>query len=165
MQKIIIGFSRPHSKLAILAHIIRLVEGKTPYSHVYIKWHSDDLQRDLIYEARGNGVNFTNSQLFHHTNLVVDEFELPVNSEQKRDIVRFCVDNARTSYGSMQVIGIGIVKLVAKLGFKIKNPFTSGNVCSEIAARILKILDRPIKEELDNIGPRCVHEILKNGKN
>lgn len=160
MKNIIIGFSRPKSKLAIIAHMIRLFEGKTPYSHVYLKWYSESLNRYLIYEARGNGVNFTNIKSFEEHNVIVYESSLIVNKEEKQDIMQFCIDNARTNYGYSQVLGIGLVKLLKKVGITIKNPFTSGNVCSEIAAKILTMLNIEVKEDLNLIGPRYIFEVL-----
>lgn len=165
MNAIIIGFSKPRSNTAVLAHIIRLVEGKTPYSHVYIKWHSEELNRDLIYEARGGGVNFTNKKTFRGKNIVVKEFKLKITDKQKKEIIQFCIDNARTEYGYLQVLGIGLVRLAAKFGKKIQNPFKGGNICSELAAKVLQILGKKVTEDLDSVGPRYIYEVLKNGKN
>jgi hypothetical protein len=159
-QYITIGFSRPKSKLAVLAHLIRLFEGRTPYSHVFISWHSSSLNRTLIYEARGDGVNFTNEHSFNKKNKVVATFELEVSPQEKTEILQFCIDNSRTQYGHLQVLGIGIIKIARKIGCKIKNPFTKGNVCSEIAARIISMLGVSITEDLNLVGPRYIYEVL-----
>lgn len=167
MNSIFIGFSRPKSKLALLAHIIRFFEGRTPYSHVFIRWNSDKLGRNLIYEAKSSGINFTSPIYFSENVIVVKEFELIISSETKTKILQFCIDNARKKYGVLQIFGIGIVRLIRKLGFKIENPFTTGMVCSELVGKILNEFLGFKIEELDLAGPRDIYEVLEgltNGK-
>lgn len=159
---ILIGFSRPTAKFDILADLIRLVEGGTPYSHVFIAWKSESLDRLLIYEARGGGVNFTNIRSFYKHNEVVASYSITeLSDEVKKDIIRFCVDNARTEYGFLQVLGIGLVRLAAKVGIKIQNPFKGGNICSEIAAKVIQIVDPSIQINLDNVGPKAIYDLLE----
>lgn len=160
MSKIVIGFSRPKSRWALIAHLIRLFEGRTPYSHVFISWHSDSIERTMIYEAKGNGVNFTGEQNFKAHNLIVYEYDVEINEKQKKRILQFCVDNSRTHYGYLQLIGIGLVRFVGMLGLKIVNPFTSGNICSEIAAKVLLIVEPSINIPFDIVGPKDVFKIV-----
>ncbi len=161
METITIGFSRPRSKLAIMANVIRLFEGCSAYSHVFISWKSVALQRELIYEARGNGVNFTNSLKFNEHNLITKSFDLKITPEIKTKIVQFCIDNARTDYGYLQILGIGIVRGAALLGITVSNPFKGGNICSELAARILVLIDPSISVDLDNTGPKKIYELVE----
>lgn len=162
MESIVIGFSRARSKYAILSRLIRLIDGNVPFSHVFIMWYSDSLKRTMIYEARGNGVNFTNYKSFIEINQVTHVKALPVTKAQKTEVLQFCVDNARTDYGYSQVLGIGLVKLLKLVGISIKNPFTGGNVCSEIALKVLKITNKtPAKDlDLDLITPLDIYKLL-----
>ncbi len=161
MPNIIIGFSRPKSKLAVIAHIIRLCEGRTPYSHVYLKWHSDSLDRDLVYEAKGSGINFTSPIYFKEHVIVVKEFSLEVSEETKTKIMQYAVDNAREKYGVLQILGIATVRLLRKLNINIKNPFTAGMVCSELAGAVLNNFVGVKVEDLDLAGPADIYKILE----
>lgn len=164
MANIVIGFSRPKSKLAIIAHIIRLCEGRTPYSHVYLKWHSESLNRDLIYEAKGSGINFTSPIHFNEHVVVVKEFLIEVSEETKLKIMQYAIDNAREKYGVLQILGIGMVRLLRKLGINVKNPFTAGMVCSELAGVVLNNFVGVKVEELDLAGPADIYKILERLK-
>jgi hypothetical protein len=161
MATITIGFSRPKSRLAIIAHLIRLCEGGTPYSHVYLKWHSASLDRDLIYEAKGSGINFTSPIYFKDHVEVVHEFNLDISDETKTRIVQYCIDNAREKYGVLQILGIATVRLLRKLGVNIKNPFTAGMVCSELAGAVLNNFIGTDIKDLDLAGPADIYKILE----
>lgn len=61
MEQITIGFSKSKKFLPIGSWLIRAYMG-TPYSHVYLKFYSQSLNRTLIYEAVGGGVRFIGSK-------------------------------------------------------------------------------------------------------
>lgn len=163
MPKIVIGFSKPKGEFKPLSWLIRVFEG-TPYSHVYISWHSEKLNRTLIYQASGAQVNFTSPTVFESINETVAEFELEVSDEAKLEVVRFAVDNAGVPYGCRQIVGMAISRIFRLFGAKVKNPFSDGRstyVCSELVGTILEEkLGKEIKEDLDVIGPKGIYDFL-----
>lgn len=160
--KIYIGFSRAKSPFALFSHLIRLIDNKSPFSHVFIQWESTSLNRTLLYEARGNGVNFTNYPQFLKTAVICDLVELEVTDAQKTQLIQFCIDNCRSNYGYGQVLGIGLLKLARKMGCKsLKNPFKSGNICSELAAQVLEIIGKKIDMDYNLVTPSDIYRFLK----
>jgi len=164
-EKITIGFSKSKKKFAIYAWLIMWVE-KTNFSHVYIKWHSDSLERDIYYQASGTAVNFMAQHIFEKHHAPVHEIELNVTPEQKKLIVQFAMDNVGVPYGLKPAIGIALVKVAMLIGKKIRNPFADGigtQFCSELGARIMGILGYDLEENYDSFGPGDLYKfILKN---
>lgn len=158
-RRIVVGFSRPKGGFKPFSWAIRLFEG-TPYSHVYIRMHSESLGVDLIYQASGSQVNFMGVDNFTANALVLYEFELFINDDQYKRFMRWAVINSGAPYSLKQPLGILLVTL-----FNLKvNPFANGRfawVCSEIVGFFfesffgLKIDER----QLETIGPRGIFEI------
>jgi len=165
MEEIIIGFSKSKKKFALYAWLIMWIE-KTDFSHVYIKWHSDSLDRNIYYQASGTAVNFMAQHIFEDHHVPVHEIKLSVTPEQKKLIVQFAMDNVGVPYGLKPAFGIALVKIAAIFGKKIKNPFSDGvgtEFCSELGARILGILGHDLKEDYDSFGPGELYDfMLKN---
>jgi hypothetical protein len=139
MHKIIIGFSRPN-KWKLFSWLIR-TSYNTDYSHVFIRLHSDTYDRDLVYQASGTTVNFMGMSVFKSHNIILDEFEIDIDEEQKKAMIQFAIDNAGKPYGIKDVIGLGLVRLAELAGKSIKNPFRDSKstyVCSELVSYIIK---------------------------
>lgn len=162
MAKLIIGFSKP-KKFKIISWIIRQTE-KTLFSHVYLKFHSDNLDRDIVYQASGRQVNFVGSVMFlrYHESLI--EFELEINDNEKQEILKTCIDKAGIPYGRKQLIGLGLVRFLALFGKKIRNPFSDNDttyICSELIGYILvKYFNFKI-EDLDSTSPKDIYLLLQ----
>ena len=135
MRKIVIGFSRPKGWFKPFSWAIRLVE-KTPYSHVYIRAHSDALDVDLIYQASGAQVNFMGIQHFHDHAKTLYEFEFEISDEKYKQFMQWAIINSGADYSIKQPLGILLIKL-----FNLKrNPFDNGRcawVCSELVGYFL----------------------------
>lgn len=162
MENITIGFSKSKKKFALYAWLIMWVE-KTDFSHVYIKWHSDSIERDIYYQASGTAVNFMAQHIFEGHHQPVREIKLVVTSEQKNKIIQFAMDNVGVPYGWKPALGIAFVKLAALFGKKVKNPFADGigtEFCSELGARILGILGYDLKEDYDSFGPGELYRFM-----
>ena len=71
-MKIIIGCSRNNK---IGSELIQWWLN-TNYSHVYAKWHLNDQNRDIVYQASHGMVHFRASNHFNKDNTVVKEFEI-----------------------------------------------------------------------------------------
>jgi hypothetical protein len=158
-DKIIFGFSKP-KKFKPFALLIMLGYG-IPYSHVYIKFHSDKYNRDLIYQASHSMVNFMGTEIFYRDNIVIEEFEIEISDNKKSEMITFAIDNVGKAYGVKQAFGMAIVRISELIGIKISNPFSDGNqtyVCSELGAYILEHFSgRDIPEKLDDVTPKDLY--------
>ena len=158
------GFSTTR-KHHLLSSLIRKVE-KTPFSHVYLKFHSDSLDRDLIYQASHFDINFMNTKLFDEKNVVIEEFDIPCTADERRAMVQYAVDKVGDPYAAMQLVGIGLVRLVrAWFGLKIHNPFSDGEkrqICMELGGRCLRFLGVEVDETLLEEGKMSqIYDLIK----
>lgn len=165
MKNITIGFSKPRSKWTILSWIIRKIE-KVPFSHVYVKFRSDSLDRDIIYQASGTSVNFVGSPRFHESSMTVEEYTFEVSDVIYRSIIQYAIDNAGKPYGKRELIGMGLVRAAALFGKNIKNPFRDGEssyICVELAGVLLWTAGL-IKDatELESIGLSGFYQLMKD---
>jgi hypothetical protein len=154
-SRIVIGISKGKG-FAPISWLIQLVE-RTPFSHAYVRWHADGLDRDMIYEARGAGVRFVGLPKFLEHNEIVAEYAFMVSDDAKTKLLRWAVDNAGKAYGRKQFVGFGLVRLLKVFGVRIKNPFGDGGaeyVCTELAAVALEELGLLDKIDQDSEGPR-----------
>ena len=162
MKIITVGFSS--HKTSILSKLIRLVEG-TPYSHTYVKFRSDSLDRDLIYQASGLAVNFMSPIIFHDHNIVCAEYILEVPDEVHKKVLQFAIDNCGKPYGLKGLFGMAYVKIARVFGKKVDNPFSDGGktyVCSELVSTIIEhFLGKEIGENLDDVSPKDLHCIMQ----
>lgn len=165
MNNIIVGFSKPKKWKPFAWLIMKGYD--IPYDHVYIKWSSDNLKRDIIYQASGTKVNFMSPKIFNDENIIIKEFSFVINN--RVEVLQFCIDNAGIPYGFKQVFGLAWVRINELLGKKIENPFRDqGNtyVCCELAATILKnFTNMKISEDLDTINPKELFILLSGYSN
>lgn len=162
---IVIGFSTSSNRNSLVSAAIRAVE-RTPYSHVYMRFWSDSIERWLVYHASHTNIHFNNIETFHEQNVVLDEYEVRATTEQRKDVLQLCVDRVGWPYGTMQLVGMGYVRLThAWTGLKVPNPFSDGErtqVCSELAGHVLYKLGAPIDLGLlEYEGPRYIHDTVE----
>lgn len=162
MQKITIGFSRP-IKFKIFAWLI-MKAYETPYSHSYIKFHSDSYDRYLIYQASHTMLNFMGEEVFRSENTPIKEFNIEILDETKKSVIQFAIDNAGKPYGIREVFGLAVVRVAEILGFKIKNPTRMRNyVCSVLVAKILEDhLQLDVPGEIADATPKTLFEYISN---
>ena len=77
MNEIIVGFSRPKSGFEPFSWLIRAVT-KSPFSHAYIRFYSEEYDRWLIFQASGAKVNFIGQTMFDGIETIYEEFNVPV---------------------------------------------------------------------------------------
>lgn len=155
MSTITIGFSKSKKKLPLGSWLIRLYSG-TPYSHVYLKFHSESLNRVLIYEAIGSGLRFIGSKAWDSHAVEVASFDVEMISANYIRLLQYCVDNAGTEYGFMQNLGVPLARVL-----RLKsNPFQNGKNCSEVVSEVLKLEGYTLKVSPNLSTPRDVYEIL-----
>lgn len=163
MKTITLGFSKSSKSFAPFSKLIMWVQ-QTPFSHVYIKIHSTNLDRDIIYQASHLAVNFMGSIRFLQEEIVYQEFILHVSDQSYNKTMKFAIDNSGVPYGILQVIGIGWVLLLQKFNKTVSNPFPNGNsnfVCSELIADILKeCLGENIQFDADTVTPKEMYDFV-----
>lgn len=166
MKKLTIGFSKARSKWAVISWLIRKVEGSA-YSHVYVKFHSDSLERDLVYQASKTMVNFMGTEVFNEEAETVETYTLDLSDEAYKHILQYAIDNAGKPYGVKALLGMGLVKLMGLFGKKIKNPFKDGSsayVCLELVGVILWIIGEIESiEDLESMGLKEFHDLFMKG--
>lgn len=162
MEQIIIGFSRP-KKFKLFAWAIMKTLG-TNYDHVYLKFHSESLERDIIYQASKMMINFMGSQVFDSDNIIVKEYELDITPENKKAMMQFAIDNAGKPYSFKEIIGFAYVKINALFGRAVSNPLGDGTnayVCSVIATYMLDhYLNADVPGDFENVDPLKLDQYL-----
>ena len=163
MDSIIIGFSRPKGWFEPFSWLIRLFLW-TPYSHVYIRFHSDAYDSDLVFQASSLQVNFYAWSVFQAKEDVIKEFVIPVTSETKLSVIKFAMANVGQPYNLTGALGVAIVWLAMRFGFRIANPISgAGDFCSQIAGQILnELMGQHINLPLDVITPKDIFRYLTN---
>lgn len=160
---ITIGFSR-HKGFAPLSWLIMLCE-RTKFSHAYIKIKSESLNRTLIYQATGSGVYFIGEEAFKLSSEVVEEYPLEVSPEHRIKLLQWAVDNSGKPYGKMQLLGLGVIRLVKLFGLKINNPFSNGNkayICCELVTEAIENIGLFPPTDLDKVDLRSIKAIVES---
>jgi hypothetical protein len=161
-RKIQIGFSYSCN---MVSKAIRVIEN-TSFSHIFLSFHSESLNRTLIYHASGHNVHFTNINRFLEKSVIVDLFEIEVTPEQYKQIMQFCVDNAGVPYGAIQLVGMSLMRLFGKV--MKSNPFADGSatqVCSELIGRLMFELGYGVDlDKLEILGPKYLFQVLKDSQ-
>ena len=156
MKTITIGFSKPKNKFfPVFSWLIRLYQW-TPYSHVYLKFRSESLDRNLVYESVFGGVRFVGEKIWKEKAKTTAEFKLDVSDASYTSILQYCVDHAGMPYAGMQNLGL----VIANLLNLDENPFKSGINCSEAIANILILNGKSIDKCLDLVTPKDIFDIL-----
>lgn len=161
METMYIGFSRPNGWFEPFSWAIRLLQW-TSYSHVYIRVHSESLDRDIIYQASGLQVNFIGLDRFKTKEIIIKEFAVQITPETKKQVLQYCTDTAGAPYGVLEVLGFPWVILNSAFGRHVNNPFGSSTsfVCSQFVGSILKdFLGYPLPNP-ENLDPKQVYQYL-----
>lgn len=164
MDSLIVGFSKPRSKIAILSKLIRLVQG-TEFSHVYVAWDSEWLDTRIIYEASGSMVHFIDQDRFNQKVIVVHEVSIPISKECKKKVVRFAMHKASSPYSVKQLGKIFLYKVLTSLKLPcswLKKDDRVSYVCSELVSQILiECLGEKMDQDLDVITPADVYRNIR----
>lgn len=160
MERITIGFSKSKKKFAIGSWLIRAYMS-TPYSHVYLKFYSESLNRTLIYEAVGGGVRFVGSKQWEDQAEEVKSYTINIKQCNKVRLLQFCIDNAGMEYAYSQNAGL-VVANIFKLN---KNPFQKGLNCSEVIGEILALEGYKLSKDANLLTPLDIDKILESNPN
>lgn len=159
IDTVTIGFSRPKNhKFPIGSWLIRLHQ-RTPYSHCYIRFYSESLNRTLVYEAVGTGgVRFVGYKRWSEKAEEIKSYTIKAKKCNSTTMMQNFVDEAGEDYGHMQNIGIFLGNI---FGWK-NNPWRRGANCSEIVGRFLKAEGYEVKKSLDLLTPKDIDSILSS---
>lgn len=163
-MKIVIGFSKPIKK-SFHGWLIEKIDNST-FDHAYLRFTLDKFKRDVVFQSIAVGVQLVSVPEFEGKCLPVEEYELDLTEDQFIKMFQFCIDNAGKPYGLLDVLGLGISKLLCKLGIKKKNPFFEGDAnyfCSQIVIQCLDSIDpKDFNFNADNISPKDLNTIVKS---
>jgi hypothetical protein len=161
MTNIYIGFSRP-KKWAIGSSAIMLWTNSN-CSHTYIRFESDKIQSTVYHAAHGM-VHFVTQDHFLDHNTVIDEFALPIDSDKRIDVMKWCMDQCGEKYSQLELIKIFIHDCLYRL-FKLIPDFgdSRGYICSELVAKLLKYKwNLDFKKPVYLLSPKDVRDTLKS---
>jgi len=166
MKNIIIGFSKPR-KFSIHGFIIEKVDG-APFDHAYLRFNLEKIERNIVFQSIAVGVQLVSEPEFEGLCTPVEEYQLQISDDQFICMLQFCFDKAGKPYGLLDTIGMGISRLLCRLGIKKKNPFYEGDAnyfCSQIIAQCLDNIDpADFKLDADNTSPMDLRNLLQQLK-
>lgn len=158
-MEIIVGFSKAKSIFKIGSTIIQKTDCRE-YSHCYIRHTNKITQVELIAQASHGFVNLVNKDIFTEENIIIKEYSIPCTDAQHLDILTFIDNNLGKPYSRLQLILIGIKKI---LHFEIKYYDRGASyICSEFAARICSFANIKVPVELDYVEPSDLDKILQD---
>jgi hypothetical protein len=163
MKQITIGFSKANTKFPIFSWLIMWAL-KTPYSHVYLKYTEDSLNREIYYQASHTLVNYMGHTTFLDQETVVQEFVFDVSDDNFIAIQQVAIDNAGKPYGISEIFGLAWVLICAKLGVKVNNPFKDAGttwICDQLIMGILNECDNvQLPEDLNDMDPLDAYNLV-----
>lgn len=163
MEFIIVGFSTP-KVFNPFSWLIKKIQ-KTKFSHVYIRFHSNAYNRDLVYQASGLKVNFISWKKFQEIESIFAEFPIEIDLHSKQLMIQYCLDQVGKDYDTKGIFGIGIVFIYKMFNKHIKNPFANKEesfFCSKLAEYILQdFLHQNVGIDPDLVTPKDIYEYLE----
>lgn len=161
MKKITIGFSSSKLNMPIGSMLIKLFEG-TKFSHCYVQWYMQSVDRTITYEASFSGVRFLGPWEFLELAEPIESFDMEISDESFNRGLQFSVDYLGKGYGFGYLFGMAIKRILKLFKINVKNPFQDGNKthpCVEILARYLeKTLDKKLFDNVEDIGLNEMHD-------
>lgn len=136
MRKLIIGFSTVKG-FKIGSELIKLYQGFTCYSHVYVRLFDEEVKKWIVYEASYGDLHSIEFENLKEDNKICEEFEFDITEEQYIKIKDFCIQSLQKKYGFMTIVGILTKSL---FGIKLGNDGDKTYICSEFGTRILEIV-------------------------
>ena len=160
MKTIRIGFSTPkHKFLPVFSWAIKLI-GRTPYSHVYVRWQTD-YGPSICYHAAGHSLHFLSAYMFNRTINMIEEFEITLSDSRYRSMMIYCLENAGKSYGLLEVMAIAIRKITG-INLKFLRSGDKKQYCAELVYRIIGIVkEQECPTDPDQIDMKQIYGIVK----
>jgi hypothetical protein len=161
-----IGFSYP-KKFKIGAYLISWWINR-PYSHCYIMIPIDSVGVNTVYQAAHGSVHFREYDTkFKAENHVVYEYDIEISKEQKKAILKKCIELAGDDYGYAELPMI----LASDICHYLKLPVLQtkdgpGYICSELVGAIMiDILGYTTDIPRHLLKPNDIENLVLYGKN
>lgn len=129
-MKVVIGASRS-SRFNIFGTGVRLWQGWTDYSHVYIKYFDQRIGQNVICEASYGEVHLITEENWHKKNISVGEWEVDISEYDFHIMLLYIYDKLQSPYGYLTILGIFLGR--TDIGADDDKSF----ICSELIVRIL----------------------------
>ena len=131
MSTVIIGFSSPKSwKLG--AEFIKLWQGGTKFSHVYMRVYSNYTEQWLVYQASHGFVNCLTYANFSSGNKICKEFSVDIEPEKLKNTIKIAQQLLGRPYGYLGLIKLGL----RRFGIKWAGDDMHSFHCSELIATL-----------------------------
>jgi hypothetical protein len=157
MRQITIGFSRACTTFPIFSWAIMAVQ-RTPYSHVYLKFHDNYLDQTMYYQASHTLVNSMSAPVFLAQETPVQEFTFNVSDASFKACMLFCANQAGKPYGVMEIAGLALCEAAMIFNIRMNNPFKDAGetwVCDQIVASLLNTCENVVLPmPLNNMTPK-----------
>lgn len=154
----LLGFSRPLNKCNIFSNGVRLFQGWTSFSHVYIKFYDVYYREWLIFEASHGTVHLVSFDKWAAKNVRVTEVAISMSKEEMIAFVKYAYARLQVKYSFLNIIGIFLKRVT---GIKFFNDGGKAYICSELAAEALKN-KLPITKDLDYVTPLDIYKAVSN---
>lgn len=131
MKKVIVGFS---THPGAFSKLIRFITN-SKVSHTYIRIPVLEYNEDMVFQASGLSVNYTNYKVFQTKCKVIEEYEITVDDETHALGEMMRVMEAGKPYSVKELIGLLWVLMMRGFGYKVQNPFRDGStsyICVEL---------------------------------
>lgn len=163
-MEIIVGFSKNKNPLKIGSLFIQLAE-KRNFSHAYFRYKCPLTELNIVNQASLGRVNEMTFETFKKENIIIEEYVLKLSNAEFNAILLFLKLNLGVKYSQIQIILIGMLKL---LGIKklLKINGTNQYICSEYVGnglRMISYITSNVPKELDTYTPSDLREIIKSG--
>lgn len=163
MKNITIGFSRSSDFLPIFSWLIML-SIQTPYSHVYLKYKDEELNKYVYYQASYDLVNSMDSTTFLSQEKVIKEFNFQISDKSFKSIQEFMLSNAGKPYSVLEICGLALMISLSFFDINIQNPFKEagkGWICDQLIAALLNECENIILPcNINNLTPKDVYNIV-----
>jgi hypothetical protein len=161
-KQFLVLFSRSKSHFALFSKAIMLLE-KRKFSHAAVELAEPVTRAPLIFQASHSLVNFFYKPTFLQHNEVAEAWLIETAPIEYLSIWSYAVHKMGSDYGWLEIASIFASKL-----FRIKSWFKDGdktNICSELAARVLRRAGLPMPESLDSLTPSDLQKLLLSCEN
>jgi len=133
---------------------------KQDYSHIYLEYFDPFVEQALIIEASHGEQHKITKENWLKKNRVIKEIRIGLDVNELKNILYYVNSTLQTKYSFKNIIGMPFYDLYEKtkifLFFKIALFFSdnkNGLICSEVAARVGKLLNISFERPLDYIRP------------
>ena len=130
---------------------------KRDYSHTFFKF--DD---KILHAEINDGVNYWSIEKFEEQNIITKLYKIKATDEYYNKMMEELDSHAGHKYAFLQNLGVILVDFMKILGISIRNPFRSGDNCSELVFHGLleRYPELSSNYRINSIRPDHIEDIL-----